>query len=143
MKQRSQLSYRDYGTGHPWYYFLGGSVLRPKVIKAMTKASGYKGYLRDEIADADSKAEPARSMALRTLRSKAVQDLRSDLSGYRRSGLRLHRYRGDKPVSVDALSSSDVHTAISLKHNHLVNDFAHLITIDDLLNRQGDLFGKG
>lgn len=143
MKQRSQLSYRDYGTGHPWYYFLGGAVLSPKLIKAMTKISGYKGYLRDEIADADSKAEPARSTALRTLRSKAVQDLRADLSGYRRSALRLHLYRKDIPVSADALSSSDVHTAISLKHNHLVNDFAHLITIDDLLNRQGDLFGKG
>jgi leucine dehydrogenase len=34
-----------------------------------------------------------------------------------------------------------VHVAISLKHNHLVNDFAHLVWLDELITRQGDLFG--
>ena len=31
---------------------------------------------------------------------------------------------------------SDIHTNMSLKHNHLYDDFAHLVYIDDLLSQQ-------
>ena len=38
------------------------------------------------------------------------------------------------------MACNDIHTALSLKHNHLVNNFAHLITLDELLTKQMDLF---
>lgn len=142
MQNPRSRSYRDYNTGHPWYYFLGGPVLSPKQILENTRYSGYKGYRDDEIARLDRKVEPERSNNLRKLRCELIAKLKEDISGYRKRALELHRYRAlnnnftDVPVSCD-----DIHTNISLKHSHLVNGFAHLITIDECLNKQGDLFG--
>lgn len=140
---RKPLSYRDYNTGHPWYYHLGGPVLSLKAIREAARYSRYKGYRKDDIAKADKKPEPQRSHALRTIRAQVVEELKRDIAGYRKRALALHRHRKNAeahPLCAKA-SCADVHTNISLKHNHLVNDFAHLIWLDDLLNRQGDLFG--
>lgn len=143
MQHHPALSYINYSTGHPWFYYLGGPILKPKAQRRSKspRASGYKGYLRDEIAKADQKTEPARSNALRAIRARAVAELRSDLSGYRKCALELRRYRKGNRTPSDPRGCDSIHTAISLKHNHLVNDFAHLIWLDDLLNQQGDLFG--
>jgi hypothetical protein len=132
---------RAYGAGHPWYYLLGGAVLTPKQIKANVIRSGYKGYLGEEIAATDRKPEPQRSQALKKFRARAMEELKRDISGYRRRALELHRYRAANPIPESPACCADIHTNISLKHNHLVNDFAHLITIDALLEVQGDLFG--
>ncbi len=141
MRPRSSLTFRDYGTGHCWYYLLGGAVLTPKQIKAMTQASGYLGYARDYILEADRKAEPQRSAALRALKERFEGELHRDLAGYRKSALYLRRYRVKNDVPTEPTCAAGVHVAISLKHNHLVNDFAHLIWLDKLLTQQGDLFG--
>jgi hypothetical protein len=129
-----------YDTGHPWYYLLGGTILRPKQIREDVRKSGYRGYLSEDIAAADKKSEPQRSKALRNLRTRAMEELMHDISGYRRRALELHRYRAANFLTEPPTSCAEIHNNISLKHNHLYNDFAHLITIDELLNVQMDLF---
>jgi len=141
MQHHSQTTtHCGHGAGHPWYYLLGGAVLTPRQIKEKVRRSDYGGYLADEIAAADRKPEPQRSQALRNLRARAMDELRRDISGYRRRALELHRYRAANPLPERPTCCADIHTNVSLKHNHVVNDFAHLITIDALLNQQGDLF---
>ncbi len=129
-----------YSSGHPWYYHLGGRPLFPKQIREETRAGGYRGYAQDDIADADRLAEPKRSQSLRAFQAQFTDDLRRDLSRYRQCVRNLRLYR--MKHAGDALEPvcDGVHVAVSLKHNHLVNDFAHLIWLDELLSRQRDLF---
>ncbi|ATG43639.1 hypothetical protein [Phaeobacter piscinae] len=141
MTYQSTLTYQDYSTGHPWYYFLGGKVLTPKQILEATRQSGYQGYCRDEIAKAAALCEPQRSAKLRAIKSEAMQGVRDDLTRYRQLALTLHRHGRQRPALDRVTACDDIHTNISLKHNHLVNGFAHLLTIDHLLSQQGDLFG--
>lgn len=47
-----------YSPGHPWYYKLGARVLYPREIRDTVMISGYPGYRREEIEQADAKAEP-------------------------------------------------------------------------------------
>lgn len=129
-----------YSPGHPWYYLLGGEVLRPRAILEQTRASGYRGCCAYAIEEADQLAEPKRSASLRALQHRFRNDLRSDLARYRECVRDLRLYR-EKTIGADRPAHCDgVHVAISLKHNHLVNDFAHLVWLDELLSRQGDLF---
>lgn len=65
-----------------------------------------------------------------------VSSLRIDLARY----LELVRTLRRERRSGEAHGCSDLHTAVSLKHNHLFNDLAHLDWIDDLLSVQLDLF---
>lgn len=141
MAHHSPLTFHDYDAGHPWHYFLGGPVRSPKVIRDATVAGGVRGYRRDEIEAANAKAEPARSKALRAIRTEVMQDLWNDLAGYRKRVRDLHRARRTERRTDSPACCDPVHVAVSLKHNHLVNDFAHLHAIDDLMARQGDLFG--
>ncbi len=141
MTQTFSHTHCGYGAGHCWYYLLGGAILSPKQIREATRQSSYEGYARDDIRAADRKADPHRSTTLRALKERFEGELRRDLSGYRQRALELHRYRANHDVPSEPKSAADVHVAISLKHNHLMNDFAHLILIDKLLNQQGDLFG--
>jgi len=62
------LSHTDYPPGHSWFYRLGGKPLSPRQILAKVKEEGYRGYLRDDIALADSRCQPRRSQELRVLR---------------------------------------------------------------------------
>ena len=125
-----------YGPGHPWYYVQGGVPLGPKQILASARRKGYRGYLQDDIANAAGRCEPRRSQDLRILRAKVVASLSSDLAGYRRVVRDLRRHRLEVPGG----ECHEVHTAVSLKHNHLFNDLAHLSWIDELLAVQLDMF---
>lgn len=125
-----------YTPGHPWYYRLGGRPLTPKQIIAEVKHERYRGYLREEIALAESRCEPRRSQELRQLRKQTLERLRFDLSGYRRAVRTMRSYApGDYyPIC------SDPFLSVGLKHSHLFNDFAHLVWLDELLAVQPDLF---
>lgn len=126
-----------YEPGHPWCYVLGGPVLYPSGILAGVRRQAYQGY-RTDIDAGDRLPEPQRSAELRRIRSEILADLRADLSRYRGvvSALRRHRRQpGDHRPEC-----ADVHVSVSLKHNHLANDFAHLLKIDALLAQQPDLF---
>lgn len=134
------LTYHNYDPGHPWYYYLGGSVLKPSYILECVKTNGHTGYLREEIAQLDQKTEPKRSESLRSVREKIMDDLRRDLSIYRRVVRELHEYRRSEDKAEPKRICANVHTSMSLKVSHLINDFAHLVEIDRLLSMQGDLF---
>ena len=132
--------HRGYSPGHPWYYFLGGQPLSPRDILEATRQSGYQGYARDDIKAADQMAEPKRSETLRRLRAKFLSDLRNDLSRYRECIRELRQTNRQLPDDSKIASCGDIHTALSLKHNHMVNNFAHLIALDDMLAQQRDFF---
>ena len=139
-RQQEQNSPNTYSPGHPWFYLLGGRVLTPKEIKKSVRASDYKDWRADELEKLEAKAEPQRSQDLRKLRATVLAELADDLSRYRQVALELHRYR--RRTAGQELPCHAVHTSASLKHNHLFNDFAHLIAIDDLLAQQPDLFAN-
>ncbi len=132
--------HEGYNPGHPWYYFLGGRPKRPREILEATRACGYQGYARDDIAAADAMAEPKRSETLRAIRAKFKADLRRDISRYRECVRELRRTDWQLPKPGVTTASLDIHTALSLKHNHMENHFGHLIYLDELLSQQGDLF---
>jgi len=139
--QKNQPVQNTYKPGHPWYYKLGGAVHKPKAILTTVKNSRYQGYKRDDINRADDRAEPQRSSSLRSLREEALTELRSNLEIYRGCACELREYRLLDENEQDAQPMcADIHTSMSLKYNHLYNDFAHLIMIDDLLSQQRDLF---
>ncbi len=128
-----------YGPGHPWYYVLGGPVLGPASIRRNVIARGYRGCSVRAIDEADAKKEPQRSEALRKLRAQVLCDLRNSLLRYRKLACQYHGER--RQPQLDERACSDLHMALSLKHNHIYNDIAHLVVLDDLLKQQGDLFG--
>lgn len=132
----STSTFLGYDAGHPWYYVLGGAPLGPKKILHVVRARRYRGYLQQEIALSAARCEPRRSEELRRIRQSVSASLRIDLARYRElvRALRCSRRSGKAPAC------SDLHTAVSLKHNHLFNDLAHLDWIDDLLSVQLDLF---
>ncbi|MEP0708844.1 MAG: hypothetical protein ABJL17_06815 [Parvibaculum sp.] len=127
-----------YSPGHPWFYVLGGTPLRPKQIAAQVRIRGYRGYGQHEVEKAARKAEPIRSSALRAIRADVREALFSDLSVYRRVVRTLREFRAAQADAPAAFA--DVHQSVSLKHNHLYNDFARLIWLDELLTEQRDLF---
>ncbi len=133
-----------YDAGHPWYYKLGGTVHKPKAILARVKDSKHQGYRFDDINRADDRAEPQRSSSLRLLREEALNDLRSNLAIYRKCICELREYRlldvAGQQARDEESFCNDIHTSMSLKYCHLYNDFAHLVSIDDLLSIQADLF---
>lgn len=128
-----------YSSGHPWYYFLGGRALYPKEILAEVKAGSYRGFITD-IDRAARLAEPKRSETLRKLKAQFVEELKQDIARYRECVLELHRYRLSEEDEELPSSSAEIHTSVSLKHNHILNDFAHLLRIEELLSVQRDLF---
>ncbi len=129
-----------YEPSHPWHYLLGGKTLTPKQIRDSARTSGGMGWRQEELEKLDAKTEPQRSQGLRQLRATVLPELRTNLSRYRQVVLKLHRYRPEEPTK-ESFVCNDIHVSVSLKHNHLFGDFAHLLTIDDMLARQPDLFG--
>ena len=127
-----------YNPGHPWYYVLGGAVLPPSVILVNVKQRDYQGY-RSEIGEVDRKSEPQRSAELRRTRDEVRAEFWRDVSGYRASVRQLHRFRAERPENEEP-EFADVHASVSLKHNHIFNDFGHLLWLDELLSTQPDLF---
>lgn len=136
----TKLSHQGYSVGHPWYYFLGGDVPKLKEIKASACASGYEGYLADEIKSLATKAEPQRTRAVKKMREKLIADLHEDISIFRSCVRELRRYREENPEPVSS-SSAENHMSMSLKHNHIYNGFANLKTLDALPEQQLELFG--
>lgn len=138
MNAHSRISIHGYDPGHPWFYVLGGPVLPLRMIRAQVQNSGYKGY-RNEIEKAARKPEPKRSALLTEIHAQVLQELKRDISGYRSAArtLSLYRKRTDLPEKPQC---EGVHVAISLKHNHIFNDFAHLIQIEQLTTLQPSLF---
>ena len=133
-----------YHAGHPWYYLLGGDIPTPKQIQADAIAANYCGYKADDLRKIDQQAEPRRSENLRKWQAKFRKDLKSDLSRYREVVRELRQYRETQDLDVVPSCCDDAHTAMSLKHAHLYNDFAHLHFLDELLSKGGnqlDLFG--
>jgi hypothetical protein len=141
MPSEALHSVGGYLPGHPWFYHLGGRPLTFKQIRENVRRSGYRGYKAEDIAAIDRKAEPQRSAELRRLRARFLAELKADISRYREVIRDLRWYRESGAQDCTAACCNDVHVAVSLKHNHLYNDFGHLILLDDLLTRQGDLFG--
>ena len=129
-----------YGAGHPWYYVLGGPILKPRQIIKRIKENGYQGYMADDIKIADKKPEPQRSEALRAIKGNVIRSYRRDLSCYRKLACELRRYQQEHALAIDSPVCESIHTNISLKHNQLYNDFAHLVLLDELLSHQPDLF---
>lgn len=134
------LEKTGYEPGHPWYYLLGGKPLTPKEILEATRHSGYRGYAQERIAALDKLVEPKRSQSLRAQRDKYRSDLRRDIRRYRAC---IRELRNTVTIIRDGESPiewNDVYTALSLKHNHMVNNFGHLILLEELLSKQRDLF---
>lgn len=138
---KERYSHRGYNAGHPWYYLLGGKVLTPKEIRESVIAGSYRGYRADDIRTVANKCEPKRSEALRNIRQEVMRELKTDIARYRQCVFQLHEYRRATDGLPVPNVCADVHTAVSLKHNHIVNGFAHLALLDELPAQQGDLFG--
>ncbi|MBL4877172.1 MAG: hypothetical protein JKY10_11865 [Cohaesibacteraceae bacterium] len=132
--------YEGYKPGHPWYYRLGGKIPSPKQIEAYAMSAEYRGYLAGDINDAMNRVEPQRSAALRKIRTKVIADLRKDMSCYRGFACKLRRFRSDNSVKLDEHGCDNIHTAMSLKFAHIYNGFANLKTLDNVPNKQLDLF---
>jgi len=130
-----------YDAGHPWYYLLGNPVLSLKQIRNKAIAGAYRGYMSDDIHLAARKAEPQRSIALRKFRLAILEQLANDISHYRKCVFNLRTYQDREGINPNPSICDDIHVAVSLKHNHIYNDFAHLACLDELPNQQGDLFG--
>lgn len=130
-----------YSAGHPWYYVLGGHVPRLREIRDHAIIKGYRCYLTDEIQAAHEKPEPARSAAIAELIETVTAELRRDVSGYRRAARELGTARAEQQGSDVKTICDSVHVAISLKFNHLINDFTHLHALQNL-PKQLDLFGR-
>ncbi len=129
-----------YGTGHCWYYLLGNPVPSLKQILSEANASEYRGYNEEEILAAARKPEPQRSATLRRLRNQYVEALKRGISIYRRVVFELNQRRKVYGIPENPKRADDVHVSVALKHNHIYNDFAHLLCIDELPNQQGELF---
>lgn len=132
-----------YNSGHPWYYLLGGTVLKPTEILDRVNAHGYQGYMADDILQADSKPEPQRSEALRSIKTEVLKGFWGSLSRYRELANQLRHYRQTNDPKYAGATCDNVHTNISLKHNHIYNDIAHLQLLEECLTRQKDLFLDG
>ena len=129
-----------YHAGHPWYYLLGGDIPKPRQILNLVRLGDYRGYAEADIKAADNKSEPKRSAELRTFQKKFTADLKRDLVIYRKFARELRKEREHNPPREPFQCCNDVHTAMSLKFSHMINNFAHLVYLDELLTRQGDLF---
>lgn len=127
--------------GHPWFYVLGGRPMYPSDIKAAVRENGHIGWMYEDIKAAAALAEPQRSEALRAMREIELRRLCRDISIYRKSVGELRSYRRTIEPALDERSCADVHVSMSLKLSHLINGFAHLLQLDDLLAEQRDLFG--
>ncbi len=123
-----------YSTGHPWHYVLGGKVLSIKEIWNEANASDYRGYRRDTIKKYFGKSDK-----LKALKSETIINLKRDINRYRECALALHRYRNKLPKNHQP-TCEGVHVAISLKKNHIYNEFSNLKYINELLYQQPDLF---
>ena len=111
-----------------------------KQIRAHAIGRGYLGYMAHDIEQISKRPEPKRSQALRKIRVKVLEDLRADISRYRRPARELQLFRQENRDHRKEPTCYAVHTNISLKFAHIYNGFAHLAYLDNLPDQQQDLF---
>lgn len=131
--------HRGYGAGHPWYYVLGGEIPALKAIQAHARAMQYGSCAADDIVKAAAKAEPQRTAALNSFKSKFKADLQNDISRYRECVRELNALRKQRLQVEMPTVCNGKHISMSLKFNHLINDFVHLHVLEGL-HTQRDLF---
>ncbi len=141
-RQKDLYDYDGYHPGHPWYYVRGGTCPGPKTIMKNVIATGYRGSCRDSIDATNRLAEPVRTRRLKKLRLQYQQGLENDLVRYRQYVRQINRLRRTGQVDHDPVSCDDIHMSLSLKHNHIYNDLAHLRAIDAIFAEQLDLFAS-
>lgn len=132
-------THESYNSAHPCYYKFGGLVLFPSEIKSSVDLESYPDLMVEEILAASSMAEPKRSERLRGLRQAMRQELSRNLAIYldRVRALKARRLDPDPPAQH---VSSCVYVAMSLKHNHIYNDYARLMICEQHLSKQRDFF---
>lgn len=138
--QKERKTVGGYREGHPWYYVLGGEPPKLKEIREGAVTSGYRGCREEAILRAHHKPEPKRSEILRRYRKRALEDLDRDIRIFRKCTRDLRRCQREPNDTNERPRCLDLHVAMSLKYNHLYNDFAHLNLLDELLSQQPDLF---
>lgn len=137
----NDFEWQGYSPCHPWFYVLGGEIRTPKQIIKHVQFMEYKGYLADHIQAVAKRSEPFRSKELKKIKEKVIKDYRQDLSRYRSLANKLRTYRKTSAeIAVSNLSCEDIHMNISLKYNHLINDFAHLLLLENSISYQMTLF---
>ncbi len=137
-----EQTHEGYSAGHPWYYYLGGRRLSLKEIRQSSIDRGYRGYDADTLDMLGNMSEPKRSEQLRAKRAEIVAELKGDVARYRELAKELSARRMCGLDDVLEASCADIHTNISLKHNHIYNDLARLRVVDGCLSQQRDLFER-
>lgn len=132
--------HRGYPAGHPWFFLLGGPIPKPRAIRAAANARNYAGYRIADIETADRRGEPERSRTLRALEADILNDLRRDLSQYRKLARELRSWREEGNDREPGPACADIHVAISLKFAHVYNGLANLCSVKARAGRQLDLF---
>jgi len=91
---------------------------------------GYRGYIENDILHADNKLELQRSENLRSIKTAVLERFWADVSYYRELATQLLKYHKTNAPEYWGTICDNVHTNISLKHNHIYNDIyndmAHL-----------------
>jgi len=129
----------SYSSGHPWYYVLGGEILFPSQIKASVDLESYSEIMVEDILKAAKMAEPVRSERLRAIRVGLRAGVHSNLNRYRECVRELKILRDDTSCNAEP-KFEDIHQSMSLKHNHIYNDYAQLMICEKYLEQQPDLF---
>lgn len=128
-----------YSTGHPWYYVLGGKALYPSEIRASVDLSNYSSLMVEDILKAAKMSEPIRSERLRAIRLKIRHSLLDDLNRYLECIRELKALQDDTSPTAEP-EFKEIHQSMSLKHNHIYNGYAQLMTCESHLAQQADLF---
>lgn len=81
-----------------------------------------------------------RSAGIRKLTLEITTILKADISQYREYARKLSKTRKHPELLNQQPFYDDVHMSVSLKHNHIYNDFAHLIYLEALKSKQLNLF---
>ena len=74
------------------------------------------------------------------MKGRVLTSFWKNLSRYRELANQLRQYRQTNDSRHAGAVCDGIHTNISLKHNHIFNDIAHLLFLDDCLSKQKDLF---
>ncbi|PTW61688.1 hypothetical protein C8N35_102403 [Breoghania corrubedonensis] len=132
-------TFHGYHASRPWYYLLGDPILKPRAIKALATASGYRGYRADEIVAVDRLLEPKRTRKREAIERQVLLKLRTDLARYRELAHYLRIRKGFEGVSGNPSQCEDMDVALSLKFAHVYNGYAHVAVLEQLGSHQMSL----
>lgn len=126
------ITVHGYRPTHPWYYLLGGPILKPRAIKALVLTSGYQGYRADDIRQADRLPEPQRMRKLGQVTDEVKAELRGDLARYRQLAHQLRARRAEQGIPVQPSHCDGLDVALGLKFAHVYNGYAHVVALERL-----------